>query len=119
VACRGGGVTVAHLLTHTAGLPGSRQFYRWCRSGADLLRDLGQTALGQPPGTGVAYSDPGFILLGEVVAAVAGEPLDAAVRRLVGQRRRRRGPGGPAPGRGHLPDRGPRRAARLRLGLSR
>ena len=82
-ACRDGGVTVAHLLTHTAGLPGSRRFYRWCRSGAELLRDLCQTPLGQPPGTGVAYSDPGFILLGEVVAAVAGEPLDAAVRRLV------------------------------------
>ena len=82
-ACRDGGVTVAHLLTHTSGLPGSRRFYRWCRSGADLLRDLGQTALGQPPGTGVAYSDPGFMLLGEVVAVVAGEPLDAAVRRLV------------------------------------
>src|SRR4029077_15672731 len=71
-ACRDGGVTVAHLLTHTAGLPGSRRFYRWCRSRADLLRDLSQTPLGQPPGTGVAYSDPGFILLGEVVAVVAG-----------------------------------------------
>src|SRR5437764_7299325 len=44
-ACRDGGVTVAHLLTHTAGLPGSRRFYGWCRSGADLLRDLGQTPL--------------------------------------------------------------------------
>jgi len=83
VACRGGGVTVAHLLTHTAGLPGSRRFYRWCRSGADLLGDLYQTPLGQPPGSGVAYSDPGFILLGQVVAAVTGEPLDGAVRRLV------------------------------------
>jgi CubicO group peptidase (beta-lactamase class C family) len=80
-ACRGG-VTVAHLLTHTAGLPGSLPFYRWCRSGADLLRDLRQIAPNQP-GTRVAYSDPGFMLLGEVVAAVAGEPLDAAVRRLV------------------------------------
>ena len=82
-ACRDGGVTVAHLLTHTSGLPGSRRFYRWCRSRAELLRDLGQTPPGQPPGSGVAYSDPGFMLLGEVVAAVAGEPLDAAVRRLV------------------------------------
>src|SRR5690349_24983666 len=80
---RDGRVTVAHLLTHTSGLPGSRRFYRWCGSRADLLRDLSQTPLGQPPGTGVAYSDPGFILLGEVVAAVAGEPLDAAVCRLV------------------------------------
>ena len=82
VACRDAGVTVARLLTHTSGLPGSRRFYRWCRSGAELLRDLYQTPLNQP-GTRVAYSDPGFMLLGEVVAAVAGEPLDAAVRRLV------------------------------------
>jgi CubicO group peptidase (beta-lactamase class C family) len=81
-ACRDS-VTVAHLLTHTAGLPGSRGFYRWCRSGAELLRDLHRITPGQPPGSRVAYSDPGFILLGEIVAAVAGERLDAAVRRLV------------------------------------
>jgi CubicO group peptidase (beta-lactamase class C family) len=78
-----GRVTVAQLLTHTSGLPGSRRFYRWCRSGMDLLRELYQIAPGQPPGSQVTYSDPGFMLLGEVVAAVAGEPLDAAARRLV------------------------------------
>jgi CubicO group peptidase (beta-lactamase class C family) len=82
-ACGDAGVTVAHLLTHTSGLPGSRQFYRWCGSRPDLLRDLFQTPLEVPPGSRVRYSDPGFITLGEVVAAVAGEPLDAAVRRLV------------------------------------
>ena len=82
-ACRDAHVTIAHLLTHTSGLPGSRQFYRWCGSRADLLRDLYRTPLEAAPGTRVRYSDPGFITLGEVVAAVAGEPLDAAVRRLV------------------------------------
>jgi CubicO group peptidase (beta-lactamase class C family) len=82
-ACRDAGVTVAHLLTHTSGLPGSRQFYRWCGSRAGLLRELGLTSLEAPPGTRVRYSDPGFITLGEVVAAAAGEPLDRAVRRLV------------------------------------
>src|SRR6478752_10180453 len=82
-ACRDAGVTVAHLLTHTSGLPGSRQFYRWCGSRAALLRDLAQTALEAPPGTRVRYSDPGFITLGEVAAAAAGEPLDQAVRRLL------------------------------------
>jgi CubicO group peptidase (beta-lactamase class C family) len=78
-----GQVTIAHLLTHTSGLPGSRQFYRWCRSRGELLRDLYQTPLAAPPGSCVIYSDPGFILLGEVIAAVAGEPFDVAVRRLV------------------------------------
>ena len=82
-ACRDGRVTIAHLLTHTSGLPGSRTFYRWCGSRAELLRDLYQTSPDRPPGSRVAYSDLGFMLLGEVVAAVAGEPLDAAVRRLV------------------------------------
>jgi CubicO group peptidase (beta-lactamase class C family) len=82
-ACRDAPVTIAHLLTHTSGLPGSRQFYRWCGSRADLLRDLYATPLEAPPGSRIRYSDPGFITLGEVVAAVAGQPLDAAVRRLV------------------------------------
>jgi CubicO group peptidase (beta-lactamase class C family) len=82
-ACRDARVTIAHLLTHTSGLPGSRPFYRWCGSRADLLRDLRLTPLEAPPGARIRYSDPGFITLGEVVAAVAGEPLDAAVRRLV------------------------------------
>jgi len=82
-ACRDGQVTIAHLLTHTSGLPGRRTFHRWCGTRAELLRDLRQTPLDAPPGYRVAYSDLGFMLLGEMVAAVAGEPLDAAVRRLV------------------------------------
>ena len=82
-ACRDGHGTIAHLLTHTSGLPAGRAFHRWCGSRADLLRELYQTPLDEPPGSRVAYSDLGFMLLGEVVAAVAGEPLDAAVRRLV------------------------------------
>jgi CubicO group peptidase (beta-lactamase class C family) len=76
-------VTVRHLLTHTSGLPGSRKFYRWCGSRAELLEDLYQTPLDAPPGSRVAYSDPGFIVLGELVAAVTGSTLDAAARRLV------------------------------------
>jgi CubicO group peptidase (beta-lactamase class C family) len=82
-ACRDARVTIAHLLTHTSGLPGSRPFYRSCGSRADLLRDLYATPLEAPPGARVRYSDPGFITLGEVAAAAAGEPLGAAVRRLV------------------------------------
>jgi len=77
------GVTIRHLLTHTSGLPGSLKFYQWCSSRDELLRDLRETPLVAPPGTTVAYSDPGFITLGEIVAAVAGEPLDSVVRHLV------------------------------------
>jgi glucoamylase len=77
------GVTVRHLLTHTSGLPDSRKFYQWCADRSELLASLYATELAAPPGTRVTYSDLGFITLGEIVAVVAGEPLDAAVRRLV------------------------------------
>jgi CubicO group peptidase (beta-lactamase class C family) len=92
-------VTVRHLLTHTSGLPGSRKFYEWCGSRGELLDDLYATALEAPPGARVVYSDLGFMLLGELVAVVAGEPLEAAVRRLVtdplGMARTRFRPSGP------------------------
>ena len=83
VACREGPVTVRHLLTHTAGLPDTRKFFEWCGTRAELLQDLLATPLSAPPGTQVRYSDLGFIALGEIIAAVTGQPLDAAVRRLV------------------------------------
>ena len=75
--------TVRQLLTHTSGLPDTRKFYEWCASRAELLRDLHATPLEAPPGTRVMYSDLGFMALGEIAAAVAGEPLDAAVSHLV------------------------------------
>jgi len=82
-ACREGPVTLWHLLTHTAGLPDTRKFHEWCGTREELLRDLSTTPLTAPPGTQVTYSDLGFIALGEIVAEVAGQPLDQAVRRLV------------------------------------
>ena len=82
-ALHDGPVTIRHLLTHTSGLPDTRKFYQWCSTRDDLFRDLFATPLEAPPGTRVTYSDLGFMALGEIVAAVAGEPLDAAVRGLV------------------------------------
>ena len=76
-------VTIRHLLTHTSGLPASRMFYRWCTTKAELLDDMYRMRLMTQPGTEVAYSDLGFIVLGEIIATVTGEPLDRAVRRLV------------------------------------
>ncbi|HEX3514791.1 MAG TPA: serine hydrolase domain-containing protein [Trebonia sp.] len=82
-ALRDGHVTIRHLLTHTSGLPDTRKFYQWCSSRKELLRALFSTPLEAPPGTRVTYSDLGFIALGEIVAAIAGRPLDAAVGDLV------------------------------------
>jgi CubicO group peptidase (beta-lactamase class C family) len=82
-ACWQPPVTIWQLLTHTSGLPDSRKFYQWCASRQEIVHELWQSPLEAPPGTRVVYSDLGFIALGEVVAAVAGEPLAAAVGRLV------------------------------------
>jgi len=76
-------VTVRHLLTHTSGLPDQRRYYRY-------LTDAGEVraaALAEPlvarPGTAFCYSDAGFIVLGELSAAVAGCGLDDLVREVV------------------------------------
>ena len=82
-AGRQGPVTSRHLLTHTSGLPAIRTFYQWCATRGEVLNDLMATPLEAPPGTRVAYSDLGFMLLGEIVAAVTDEPFDVAVRQLV------------------------------------
>jgi CubicO group peptidase (beta-lactamase class C family) len=70
-------VTVRQLLAHTSGLPAIGKFYEWCATRAELLDALFATPLEAPPGTRVAYSDLGFMTLGEMVSAVAGAPLDA------------------------------------------
>lgn len=71
-------VTVRQLLAHISGLPPSVEFYRWCGTRDQLLSALRATPLPHPPGSVVAYSDLGFMVLGELVASVAGEPLDRA-----------------------------------------
>jgi CubicO group peptidase (beta-lactamase class C family) len=97
------GATVADLLAHRAGLPAFVPFF------APVLRDTPRllepdcppalraaaraavvaaalvTPPDAPPRTRAVYSDVGFIVLGEVLAAVAGAPLDALVTgRVVG-----------------------------------
>jgi CubicO group peptidase (beta-lactamase class C family) len=67
-------VRIRHLLTHTSGLPAHRRF-----PGVTSLDDLVACCAAEPleiaPGTRVAYSDLGFILLGAVVQVLSGEEL--------------------------------------------
>lgn len=91
-------ITVRQLLTHTAGLKpalprdpakaghasslpakspsqGHVPPYVWhgCDAGIRIACEL---PLDSPPGARFRYSDTGFILLGEIVRRVSGEPLD-------------------------------------------
>lgn len=70
-------VTVRHLLTHTSGLPAGAWLFGSAASPQQALRQVLNARLRQPPGRRVVYSDFGFILLGEVLARAAEEPLDA------------------------------------------
>lgn len=82
------GVTVRHLLTHRGGFPtgfaadaakGLADF-RDLRELADLSGARGPEFL---PGSRFLYSDVGSDVLGAVVAAVAGESLEAVIERRI------------------------------------
>ncbi len=70
-------VTVRHLLVHTSGLPAHRPYYLAARSSEDVLDSVYATPLDTVPGARMVYSDLDYILLGEIVQRVSGEPLDA------------------------------------------
>src|SRR5437879_11298016 len=76
------GVTIRRILTHSAGLlaipPASAVAARFPAA----ARALAKIPLDYPPGTGFQYSDAGFILLGEVVRRVSGDPLDRYLDRV-------------------------------------
>jgi CubicO group peptidase (beta-lactamase class C family) len=75
-------LTVRQLLAHRSGLPAHRPFYMTLKklppsqrrpALVDLLR---QVPLAHPPGERTVYSDLGFMLLGRLVEAAAGCPLN-------------------------------------------
>jgi CubicO group peptidase (beta-lactamase class C family) len=76
-------VTLRMLLAHSSGLPAYIKLFQTAHSKDDLLRQALQVPLTAAPGTRAAYSDIGFILLGEALQKLAGEPLDKFCRREI------------------------------------
>lgn len=74
-------VTVRMLLDHTSGLPPWVDFARLARDRAAALDLLFATPLRRAPGARSEYSDLNAILLGLVVEAASGAPLDTFVER--------------------------------------
>lgn len=80
-----GAITVRHLLTHVSGLrPDVDLADPW--SGHDAAIELARAEVPtSAPGERFVYSDINFFLLGEIVARVSGEPLDAYTRQEIFQ----------------------------------
>lgn len=78
-------VTLRNLLTHTSGLPATCELWLRCGEPVEATATLCRLPLEAEPGTLVAYSDVGFILLGSVVEEVTGESLDAAFAERISQ----------------------------------
>lgn len=69
-------VTVRHLLTHTSGLPGHVTYYQSLKSKREIIKRGLSEQLVQAPGEKCEYSDPGFILLGNILETLTGRSLD-------------------------------------------
>lgn len=75
--------TMFQLLTHTSVIPGQVQLYRTCHTKREMLDGI----LYLPPRDNVhqpvMYSSQGLIVIGEIISAITGKPLDRAMRELV------------------------------------
>ena len=89
----GSGITLRHLMTHTAGI-GEVAMPDEVRNTEDTLwsKEPDQDVLGLfpngltidvPPGTKWSYANLGFALLGEIVSRIEGAPIAEVVRRRV------------------------------------
>ncbi|MCX6553345.1 MAG: serine hydrolase, partial [Acidobacteria bacterium] len=70
-------VQIPDLLEHASGLPAWTPIHRTCADADAALAAIVDTPLDYAPRTRSAYSDLGFILLGFILTALAGRPLDA------------------------------------------
>ena len=76
-------VTMRTLLAHSSGLPAYEKLFQIAKTRDDLVRAAITSPLVATPATRVEYSDVGFILLGEALSRIAGEPLDVFAQREI------------------------------------
>lgn len=77
-----GGITVRHLLTHVSGLRPDVDLHPW--TGYDAAIELAKDEVPtSAPGEAFVYSDINFFLLGDIVARVTGQSLDAYLKARV------------------------------------
>jgi CubicO group peptidase (beta-lactamase class C family) len=76
-------ITLRMLLAHSSGLPAYVKLFQTAHNKDELVRQALEVALTADPGTRAEYSDIGFILLGEALERIKGEPLDRFCQREI------------------------------------
>ena len=76
-------VTIRMLLAHSSGLPAYVKLFETTHNREELFHAACATPLVEPPASKAEYSDIGFILLGEILSRIAGEPLDTSSQREI------------------------------------
>jgi CubicO group peptidase (beta-lactamase class C family) len=76
-------VTLRMLLAHSSGLPAYVKLFQTAHNKEQLLDQAPQVPLAADPGARAEYSDIGFILLGEALQKLTGEPLDQFCQREI------------------------------------
>ncbi|MFZ4121537.1 MAG: serine hydrolase domain-containing protein [Caulobacterales bacterium] len=78
-------ITIAHLLTHTAGLSDAASYYVDPPDGlsAFVTKNAPQIFTPQRPGTWFSYSNLGFVIAGALLEKVTGNRFDEAIAKLV------------------------------------
>jgi uncharacterized protein YbbC (DUF1343 family)/CubicO group peptidase (beta-lactamase class C family) len=76
-------VTVEHLLVHTSGLTADNALADYKDGKAEAMKKVATLSLEAEPGTRFRYSDVGFIVLGELVERVSGQPVHEFARKHV------------------------------------
>jgi CubicO group peptidase (beta-lactamase class C family) len=76
-------ITLRMLLAHSSGLPAYIKLFQTAHNKDELLRQAIQVPLTADPDARAEYSDIGFILLGEALQKLTGEPLDKFCRREI------------------------------------
>lgn len=74
-------ITVRHLLSHSAGLYQWKPTYYYAENKTEQYTYIAELPLNWPVGEGRHYSDLGFMLLGDIIESVSGEPLEQFLRR--------------------------------------
>lgn len=74
------GITIKHLMTHTAGFAPAFWLSEEAASPEDALQALLSHPLSTPVGAEVHYSCMGYITLGKILETIYGEPLNVLAR---------------------------------------